>query len=70
MTPKEKAADLVENFYNLVPHGVERLPYRKYAIQCAIIAVEEILSETGCGCCKEIDAYFWKAVISELRTLA
>lgn len=43
MTPKEKAKDLIQLFYNKqCSHSITELAY-KSAIQCALICVEEVL---------------------------
>ena len=39
------------------------------AINNAIKAVNLILNETGCGCCKEIDSQYWKEVLNQLELM-
>jgi hypothetical protein len=80
MSPKEKAQDLVEKF--LRTYKVSLFPpFTKAsdeAIQCAIIAVEEILDAVPLGPSNGADILedfrlakeFWQSVLSELRTLA
>jgi hypothetical protein len=43
MTPKEKAAELINKFYQYTPAD-EELEY-DYTIQCALIAVDEVLNQ-------------------------
>lgn len=45
MTPKEKARELVNSFVKLYYHQTENYLELDEAKQCALIAVEEILSE-------------------------
>ena len=77
MTPKEKANDLIHKFFvNALPDAVEcDLNVGK---RCALIAVEEILSN-NCGTNTDgqqayeeeiyCDEYFWHDVKSELQSL-
>ncbi len=79
MTPKEKAAELVEKF-RLHNSSTQDENYKitrnysiplKHAIQCAIIAVEEIskaIPDYETDYKHEYD--FWQSVLSELRELA
>jgi hypothetical protein len=77
MTPKEKAHELVNKFrlfqsisydddggsvynYNISKHNAK---------QCAIICVEEILDNTGCGTCKKSDSSYWYEVKTEIEKL-
>jgi adenylate cyclase class IV len=78
MTPKIKADELVESFYNEFAYMIEFGEPYKAAKQCALIAVDEILnvcpfisieyaiSEGG----KESDAQkYWEQVRVEIRNL-
>ena len=58
MTPKEKAKELVNNYYNAMnPNAPDcNISYRQ-AKECALIAVDEII-ESGI----EIDYYFDKSI--------
>jgi hypothetical protein len=60
MTPKEKADELFNRFYDQVDST-----RRNSAVQCAIIAVEEILSVLFQH--HEID--YWKEVLTELNSM-
>ena len=44
MTPKEKAKELYDKFYMAIPNNEMGLD-NEASIQCALIAVDEILSE-------------------------
>jgi hypothetical protein len=57
MTPKEKAKELIEKFYNI-------LKCYKLAKQCALIAVNEILNETSLGL---ILIDWWELVKQEIE---
>jgi hypothetical protein len=78
MTPKEKAKELVDKMYNTPHCGIEHFPSKHYcdcsemnffqAKQCALIAVDEIISV--------IDAetffmswLYWKEVKKELELI-
>ena len=56
MTPKEKAKELVDKFYQTTPHEIwinqpiglkEEYKAWEQSKQCALIAVDEILEVTG-----------------------
>ena len=80
MTPKEKAEDLFTTFRYALSHKDAPLGMYKdnMAIQCALIAVEEILNN-NCGSHTDganatnddiyCDEYFWNDVKSELQSL-
>ncbi len=80
MTPKEKAIDLFTTFRYALSHKDAPLGVYKdnIAIQCALMAVEEILSN-NCGSHTDgsnatnddiyCDEYFWNNVKSELQSL-
>ena len=67
MTPKDKAKELVDKMYNTPHCGIEHFPSKHYcdcseigffqAKQCALIAVDEILSNDG-----------WSSSIEEWNT--
>jgi hypothetical protein len=57
MTPKEKAKELIENFYNI-------LKCYKLAKKCALFAVNEILKETSLGL---ILIDWWELVKKEIE---
>ena len=71
MTPKEKANDLFSTFRYALSHKDAPLGMYKdnIAIQCALIAVEEILNNDGFT---QFDIYlteYWQQVKSELQSL-
>jgi hypothetical protein len=57
MTPKEKAKELVDKFYNEVK-------YMERAKQCAIISVDELIKETDWS-----EADYWQEVKQEIEKL-
>jgi hypothetical protein len=64
MTPKEKAVDLVDKFYN------EVLIDNYESKRCALIAVEEILSETEeRDGMRVINNSYWLEVKNEIEKL-
>ena len=81
MTPKEKAKELVELFYNIndaSEQGVGTNPYisRGYAKQCALICVDEIISQDptkevqdNWGSHTEDNAFYWQQVKQEINQL-
>lgn len=68
MTPKEKANDILDEFWLL--DKVKPMLTEKQAKQCALIAVDEILNhhsqEQGLY---RIDTYYWQEVKIELKKL-
>lgn len=62
MTPKEKAEELFKKYsvYNL-DNGEQWYVANKFAKQCALIAVEELIKETG--------AKYWYDVKQEIQEL-
>jgi hypothetical protein len=58
MTPQEKAIELVNKF------GTVGLQQREEGIECALIAVDEILNE-----CLSLKADFWQQVKEEIEKL-
>ncbi len=73
MTPKEKAEELVIKMYQPLPaskeaeKGKEHLYYNQFnaAKQCALIAVDEILSAIGFSVMDE----YWQEVKQEIEKL-
>ena len=74
MTPKEKAEELVDKFYQTTPNetwideplGEFMQTYTAWgqAKQCALIAVDEILNT-----CVESMIYYWQEVKQEIEKL-
>ena len=61
MTPKEKAEELVHKFWYIEPlESCDGMEY-KMALDCALIAVDELISETG--------KKFWYDVKLEIEKL-
>jgi len=61
MTPKEKALDLVENMFNCPETG-----YNEHKIECALVAVDEIIKELErCFIHNE----YWQEVKQEIEKL-
>ena len=72
VTPKQKALELIERFEydGITPMlRLEIILAEDIAKQCALICVEEILGNTGCGCCADIDAKYWVKVKREIELL-
>ena len=81
MTPKEKAEELVDKFYQTTPNenyvndplGIGRYEAWKQAKQCALIAVDEILIIQGAytGNRDEFKTYldYWQEVKQEIEKL-
>ena len=73
MTPKEKSKDLINSFYYSLPNngsetGLNSTTIRyKEAIQCALICVDEIMSELKIY--ESVIAYetYWQEVKQELN---
>lgn len=66
MTPKEKAKELVDKFTVV---GLQR---RNEGIQCALIAVDEILKEMSKVCVDHLlhnQVIYWEEVKSEIQKL-
>ena len=64
MTPKEKAKELYVKYYELI-----KSPYQKHTCtkQCALIAVDEILSVIWINLDDEVD--YWAEVKQEIEKL-
>ena len=72
MTPKEKAKELYNKFYNTSshPHHVESR--KNNAKQCALIAVDEIIKSNPIKFDEDdncIASYWWKEVKQEIEKL-
>jgi hypothetical protein len=72
MTPKEKAKELYNKFYNTSshPHHVESR--KNNAKQCALIAVDEIIKSNPIKFDEDdncIASYWWKEVKQEIEAL-
>ena len=70
MTPKEKAFELVEKYMKFEFETPFVDTQRKYAKQCALIAVDEILKLVS----NDLDLYYkdciyWEQVKTELESL-
>ena len=77
MDAKAKAQELVESFQTIVWKDGEEIGYitKEGSIQCAIIAVEEILEAVPMEPMESFNdtleaTKYWQSVLSELRTLA
>ena len=61
MTPKEKAQELIDKFWYIEPlESCDGMEY-KMALDCALISVDELISETG--------KKFWYDVKLEIEKL-
>ena len=70
MTPKEKAEELFEKYYNRIEHTLseEYSPHEKFVVkECALIAVDEILNAVTAIADKRYD--YWQEVKQELEKL-
>jgi hypothetical protein len=65
MTPKEKASDLVCNFYAIQSNEYDYGINWEMAKQCALIAVDEIINECGDRCLFSKCDY-WNEVKTEI----
>lgn len=73
MTPKEKARELFKKYsvYNL-DNGEQWYVAHKFAIQCALIAVDEILNDDVYDMSEEIfemRIIYWEEVKQEIQNL-
>ncbi len=59
MTPKEKARELMLDYYKLIPMNTV-----SFSKQCALIAVEMVILN-----CYEEEEYYWKEVKQEIEKL-
>jgi len=77
MTPKEKAEKLSYHYWALLESSIKNEQDRgKLAVNCAIIAVEEILKlnivwfdEDFVNCRPEQTLEFWEEVLTELKKM-
>jgi hypothetical protein len=71
MTPKEKAKDLVSKYIHLTKqtNGANGTVYNSK--QCALIAVNEILSMYLCSGCQDccVNTNYWQEVKQEIEKL-
>ena len=67
MNPKEKAKDLVCNFYAIQSNDYNYGINWEMAKQCALIAVDEILKTLKPPCLNEYS--YWKEVKTEIKLL-
>ncbi len=65
MTPKEKAKDLVDRYYNLFSVELENTICYREAKKCALIAVDEILKVLHTN----IENRYWQQVKQEIELL-
>jgi hypothetical protein len=64
MKPKEKAKELVDNYYDLFSIQLENTINYREAKECALIAADECLHT-----CVESMIYFWQEVKQEIESL-
>ena len=72
MTPKEKAQELVWKYYNILEHTISDEYSKKdwdIAKQCALIAVDLLISETFLDFYVNHPQPFWQEVKTELEKL-
>ena len=69
MTPKEKAKELYNKFYNTSshPHHVESR--KNNAKQCVLIAVDEIMNVIIGSYDYELEKIYWQDVKNEIEAL-
>lgn len=72
MTPQEKALDLVDKF-RIISYGKHSLPTKNKAKQCALIAVNEVISSNPhsnpLNTNVESTTDFWQEVKQEIEKL-
>jgi hypothetical protein len=69
MTPREKAIQLYEKFYYVIPSTVDD-DFQDYsAKQCALIAVDEILNNDGFTRFDQYLTEYWQQVKQEIQVL-
>ena len=66
MTPKEKAEELRNNFYQLVADS--SYP-DELCERCALIAIDEILIVTKWYSCTQAEVTYWEEIKKELQNL-
>ena len=72
MTPKEKALELVWKYYNILEHTISDEYSKKdwdIAKQCALIAVDLLISETFLDFYVNHPQPYWQEVKTELEKL-
>lgn len=71
LTPKDKARQLYTKCSDLVQYNDLGNTYcfDNFNIECAKLIVNTILTETGCGNCKDIDSNYWKEVLHHLELM-
>lgn len=73
MTPKEKAKELVDKYYHLFSVKLENTIADYKAIECALIAVDEMINEYPSQCPKDSYEYerilYWFEVRNEINKL-
>lgn len=69
MTPKEKALELFDKYYEFDFNTVWVNKQRKLAKQCALIAVDLLISETFLDFYVNHSQPFWQEVKTELEKL-
>jgi hypothetical protein len=70
MTPKEKAQELFDKYYQLVSYPTPN--WRNVTKQCALIAIDEMLEEIKDSADKEIVVLriiYWEKVKQEIEKL-
>jgi hypothetical protein len=67
MTPKEKAEDLVCNFYTIQSNEYDYGINWEMAKQCALIAVDEIIKTLKPPCLNEYS--YWQKIKQEIEKL-
>jgi hypothetical protein len=65
MTPKEKAKELFHKYWLFFVKS-DAIGIKTKAIQCAIIAVDEILNNDGFTQCNRYTTEFWQEVKQEI----
>jgi hypothetical protein len=66
MTPKEKAQELFDKYWTLIAYKIEGSVGRLLIKQCALIAVDEILSVVWYV---PVDIEYWQEVKKEIENL-
>ena len=67
MTLKEKAIELIEIYRNEIISFLNDFMKKQNAKKCALITVDEILNNTGCGCCNQSEKNYWNQVKQEIE---
>ena len=69
MTPKEKAEELIINFFRIQDDVINHETTWHEAKQCALVAVDEIIKVLWHTHNNEIEYKFWKEVKQEIEKL-